>query len=154
MTEIRFYHLQKQTLDQALPLILEKALKNGFHALVRMVDNKEVERMNEHLWTYRPHSFLPHSTEKESAKNKSAPEDQPVWITAQNDNSNNADLLVLTQNQTEDDLSGYKLCCEMLDGRHQESVEAARARWKIYQDQGHEGTYWHQNENGAWKKKA
>ena len=68
MTEVRFYHLQKQTLDQALPLILEKVYQTGKNAVVRMVDEKEVNRMNDHLWSYRPDSFLPHACKKDCKK--------------------------------------------------------------------------------------
>jgi len=45
MTEVRFYHLQKQSLDQALPLILEKAYGAGHKSVVKMENNAEVEEM-------------------------------------------------------------------------------------------------------------
>jgi len=65
MTEVRFYHLQKQSLDQALPLILEKAYGAGHKSVVKMENNAEVERMVKHLWAYKDSAFLPHGSSKD-----------------------------------------------------------------------------------------
>ena len=83
MTDVRFYHLQKQTLDQALPLILEKVYQTKKNAVVRMADEKEVTRMNDVLWKYKPHSFLPHGCAKTGHAN-----DQPIWLTNKSENPN------------------------------------------------------------------
>lgn len=149
MTEIRFYHLQKQTLDQALPLILEKVFDAKKKAVVRLTDNKEVARMNDILWTHKPHSFLPHGSIKNGYS-----ELQPIWLTDKSENPNQADTLILTQGCIEEDLSPYNLCCEILDGLNGTAIQHARQRWKKYKDQGFEVTYWYQNENGRWDKKA
>ena len=149
MTEVRFYHLQKQTLDQALPLILEKVYQTGKRAHVRLVNEKEVNRMNDVLWTYRPESFLPHGCKKTGEAER-----QPIWLAHTNDNPNNAETLILTQGMTEDVMENYSLCCEMLDGRNDQAVQDARSRWKTYKDKGFTVTYWHQSETGKWEKKA
>jgi DNA polymerase-3 subunit chi len=149
MTEIRFYHLQKQNLDAALPAILQKAFQSGKNIVVRMRDDKEIERMNKHLWAFKPDIFLPHGSKKDGHA-----EQQPIWLTAGNDNPNAAKILILTQGKTEEDLNAYNLCCEMLDGRDEQAVIEARDRWKDYQAAGHDVTYWFQNENGGWEKKA
>lgn len=149
MTEIRFYHLQKQTLDQALPQILEKAVSANHRIVARMIDAKEVERMNALLWTYKPDVFLPHGSEKNGYADK-----QPIWLTHKTENPNNANLLVLTQNVEADDVDGFDLCCEILDGHNDNAIQAARKRWKAYQEAGHDVTYWHQDDSGKWDKKA
>lgn len=149
MTEIRFYHLQKQTLDQALPLILEKVYDTKKNAVVRLSDKKEVARMNDVLWSYKETSFLPHGYEKTGKATM-----QPIWLTDKPENPNNANILILTQNTVEEDMTPYDLCCEILDGHNDKAIQEARKRWKTYKDQGFEVTYWHQNENGKWEKKA
>lgn len=149
MTDIRFYHLQKQNLDQALPLILEKAYSAGYKSVVRMESTSEIKRMSKHLWVYKQQAFLPHGSKKDGLA-----EDQPIWITDQNENPNSANTLILTQGQIAEDIESYDLCCEMLDGHSEEQISSARSRWKEYQEAGHEVTYWHQNENGGWEKKA
>ena len=50
-------------------------------------------------------------------------------------------------------LGDFTLCCDMIDGRLDEEVAAARTRWKAYKDAGYEVTYWQQTENG-WEKKS
>ena len=149
MTEIRFYHLQKQTLDQALPLILEKVYQSGKNAVVRMVNENEVNRMNDLLWSYKQSSFLPHGCAKTGYAKQ-----QPIWLSAENDNPNKAETLILTQERTADDIADYSLCCEMLDGRNDNAISDARTRWKAYKDQGFDVTYWFQSETGKWEKKA
>lgn len=91
MTEIRFYHLQTRSIDQALPDIVQKALSAGHRIVVRARDEGEVERLNSHLWTYRPNSFIPHGSRKDGHAT-----DQPVYLSAGNDNPNGADALIVT----------------------------------------------------------
>lgn len=148
-TEVKFYHLQKQTLDQALPLILEKAIKTQKNINVRFSDAKEVTRMNTHLWSYKPDSFLPHGCKKEGNADK-----HPIWLTDQDENPNNAKILVLTDGNQSDHIDDYDLCCEMLDGRSDEQVQKARQRWKDYKEKGYRITYWMQSDTGGWEQKA
>ena len=59
MTEIRFYHMQTQTLDEVLPKLLLKAYAQDKHIIVKTVDDKAAEHLNKHLWTFHPnHIFL------------------------------------------------------------------------------------------------
>ncbi len=149
MADIRFYHLQRQSEEQVLPVLLAKALEGGHRVVVKTSDDKESERLNEHLWTYRPDSFLPHGSKKDGT-----PELQPVWITADEENPNSADVLILTQTAETEMTGGFALCCEMLDGRNDDAVKAARTRWKAYKESGHSVTYWQQSERGAWEEKG
>lgn len=149
MTEVRFYHIQKQVLDDALPAILQKAIMGGKNIMVQLRDEAEVTRMNKHLWTFKKDVFLPHGGKKDGFEDK-----QPIYLSANGNNPNNAKILILTQGTICEDISPYDLCCEILDGRDEQAITQARARWKDYQAAGHEVTYWFQNENGGWEKKA
>lgn len=147
MTEVRFYHMERQGLEDVLPMLLTKALENKHRILIKTRDEKEAERLNEFLWVFQPDIFLPHGTKKDGNTDK-----QPVFLTATNDNPNNADVLILTQGTTAEDISGFKLCCELLDGRDGEQITAARERWKTYKDSGFALTYWQQGAK-SWEKK-
>lgn len=149
MTEIRFYHLQKQSLDQALPLILEKAYSMGHKIIVKMQDEEEANRMATHLWTYKQDKFLPHGTKKDGQADL-----QPIWITHLEENPNHATTLILTQGQTSENIEKFDLVCEMLNGHSDDQIAAARKRWAEYQKSDYETTYWFQNEDGGWIKKA
>lgn len=150
MAEIRFYHLLTQSLEQALPVILMKALSTNRRAVVRLTDDKQVRHFNEHFWTYNPDSFLPHG-----AKADGFDELQPIYLTSRDENPNGADMLVLCNlPSAPDNVGDFSLCCDFLDGQDDESVEAGRARWKAYKDAGHSITYWQQTESGGWEQKA
>src|SRR6056297_3610677 len=92
MSEIRFYHMERTALDQILPTLLSKALQNAHRIVVKTPTEQDTERLNAHLWTYDPSSFLPHGSVKDANKT-----DQPVFLTAQDENPNSADVLILTQ---------------------------------------------------------
>ncbi|MAF95372.1 MAG: DNA polymerase III subunit chi [Rhodospirillaceae bacterium] len=148
MTEIAFYHLEKSPLEQVLPKLLEKTLGAGKRALVLAGSERRVEALTGVLWTYEQGSWLAHGTEQDGS-----PEDQPVWLTAADDNLNGAEFLFLTDGATSERVGDYERCFELFDGRDAAAVDAARSRWKAYGDAGHDLTYWRQTEAGGWQKK-
>jgi len=148
MTEIRFYHMEKTTLDQALPAITYKAWQAGNRVMIKVPDKKEAKRLGDLLWTFNPSVFLPNGVDGDSY-----PEKQPVWVTAGNDNPNQANVLILTHGCTYDDMGGFSLCCEILDGRLPDHIMAARVRRQNYKENGYDLTYWQQENNGQWHKK-
>lgn len=148
-TEVRFYHLLRKTLDDALPEILGKAFATGRRVVVRVPDQAEAERLCEHLWTRDPNGFLPHGTKKDGKA-----EHQPIWITDRDENPNGAEVLVLTHGTDCAEIGAFTLCCDLFDGRRDEAVQAARGRWKVRKDLGYAVTYWKQDDRGKWEKLA
>jgi DNA polymerase-3 subunit chi len=148
MTEVRFYHLQRKTLEQALPELLDKALRRGLRSVVRTASEERAEQLAQHLWTFRPDSFLPHGTRRDG----NGP-DQPVWLTAEDDNPNGATALFLVDGARCATLDSYALCCDLFDGADPDAVAAARRRWAEAKQAGHSLTYWQQTDKG-WEKKA
>ncbi len=149
MTQVRFYHLQRQSQAQVLPVLLHKALERGHRIVVKLSDAAEVSQMNDYLWTYDPNSFLPHG----SANNDFA-KHQSIFLTCGDDNPNDADVLILGQGARADDIGGFTLCCDLLNGHDTDDVGAARGRWKLYKEADYEVTYWQQDDRGAWVQKA
>lgn len=149
MTEVRFYHMTRSTLEAALPQMLEKTLERGQKAVVMAGSTARVEALNSHLWSYHDRSFLPHGSAKDGY-----PERQPVWLTAADERPNAADVLFLTDGATSDKLEDYQLCAVLFDGKLEEAVQAARKQWVGYKDAGHQVTYWQQDDNGRWSQKA
>ncbi|MCW2243021.1 DNA polymerase III subunit chi [Azospirillum canadense] len=149
MTEIRFYHLQRRTLEQALPKILEKVIERSWRAVVLAGSPERVDALNQHLWTYDPASFLPHGSARDGFAER-----QPVWLTAEDENPNGATVLVLVDGVTSERLGSYDLVCDLFDGNDEEAVLAARDRWKACKAAGHGLTYWQQNDRGGWEKRA
>ncbi len=149
MTEIRFYHLGRKPLERALPELLEKVLERGWRAVVMAGSEERVEALNGLLWTYGQQSFLPHGSAGDGH-----PEQQPVWLTVEDENPNRAEVLVLTDGAASGAIGDDQLCCELFDGRDEAAVAAARERWSAYRTAGHALTYWQQTEGGGWEKKA
>lgn len=149
MTEVSFYHLLHTPLERALPKLIEKVLESGARAVIRTGSAERAEALNSVLWTYDQDSFVPHGTARDGNA-----EEQPVWITPEDENPNGADILVLTDGAVAADLSGYRRCLEMFDGRDETAVTDARRRWTDYKAADHALTYWQQTERGGWEKKA
>lgn len=153
MSEILFYHLTESTLEKALPGLLEKSLSRGWRAVVQAGSREQVEALDAHLWTYREDSFLAHGFAKDGTEAH-----QPVWLTHETDNPNDAKIRFLTGGAQIDDPSRYDRIVYMFDGHDNSAVQHARTRWKFHKDAdgavGHAQTYWQQNANGGWEKKA
>jgi DNA polymerase-3 subunit chi len=146
MTDVRFYHLMTKRLEDVLPDMLLKTVERGQRAVVFCAAPELAQRLDEHLWTFRPDSFLPHGRLKDGTQG-----DQPVFITADGENPNDAKVIFLTAADGQADISGYDLCCDLFDGRDDAAVQAARARWKAYKAAGHAVQYFQQDENGRWQ---
>ena len=149
MTEIRFYHLQRSSLDDVLPKLLEKTYARGERAVVLLGSTERVEAMANRLWTYRENSFLPHGTVRDGG-----PEMQPIWLTAEDENPNGARTLFVADGARSDRVDSYELCVELFDGADEGAVTVARQRWRDYKAQGHKLLYYQQDEAGRWQLKA
>ncbi len=149
MTEIAFYHLQKSGLDQALPKLLSKTLESGERAVVLAGSQERVDALNNMLWSVDPSGWLPHGSAKEGDADR-----QPIWLTTEEENPNDASFLFLTDGVSAGDYSDYERCFDLFDGNDYGSVKAARDRWKALKEAGHALTYWQQNEQGRWEEKG
>jgi DNA polymerase-3 subunit chi len=149
MSRIGFYHLTSSSLEVALPKLLEKALQAGHKILLMAGSAERVQHLEAHLWTYDPASFLPHGATRDGTELQ-----QPVFLTASDDNPNQADLLVLTDGVTSERLDSFGRCLNLFDGQNVLAVTQARSRWKEWTAAGHELIYYQQSERGGWVEKA
>ena len=149
MTEIRFYHLLRKSLDEALPELLEKTLERGWRAVVLAGSPEGVAALDQHLWTYDDRSFLPHGTAAGGDADY-----QPIWLAEADDNPNGAQVLFLLDGTEATSPERYERICDLFDGNDADAVQAARRRWKRMKDAGHALSYWQQSERGRWEQKA
>jgi DNA polymerase-3 subunit chi len=150
MTEILFYHLQRQSLETVLPTLLEKSLQRGWRVVVQASSDERIEALDAHLWTYRDDGFLPHGTMKESEAAT-----QPVLLTTGDDNPNGAEVRFLIDGApVPADAGAYQRIVLLFDGEDADAVAAARERWSEAKGKGFEATYWQPDEQGRWVKKA
>lgn len=149
MTDIAFYHLVRSPLEKALPRLLEKTLQTGKRAVVLATSPGRIGAMDAFLWTYRSESWLPHGS---AQGGDGEPARQPVWLTMEDENPNQADFLFLTDGAVSEHMDDFERCFELFDGNRPEAVSEARSRWKTYQEAGHAVTYWRQTESGGWEE--
>ncbi|MBM3950428.1 MAG: DNA polymerase III subunit chi [Rhodospirillales bacterium] len=149
MTEVAFYHLQRSTLEAALPALLVKTLAAGKRAVVMVGAPERIEALNSVLWTYDPESWLPHGS---AADGNAA--DQPVWLTGADENPNGAQFLFLADGATSARVAEYERCFELFDGNDPDAVEKARVRWTAYKEAGHVLAYWRQTDQGSWMREG
>jgi DNA polymerase III subunit chi len=150
MTEILFYHLQRQKLENVLPALLEKSLERGWKVAVQGSSEERIDALDAHLWTYRDDGFLPHGTwrEPEAAQ-------QPVLLTVTDSNTNAATIRFLIDGAPlPADLQNYQRIVLLFDGEDEDAVAAAREHWSAVKGKGLEATYWQTDEQGRWAKKA
>ncbi|MGY8962485.1 MAG: DNA polymerase III subunit chi [Rhodospirillales bacterium] len=146
---VDFYHLQKWPLERALPQILNKVRQAGHRAIVLAHSEARAEVLSNALWIHDPNSWLANGTVKDGHGS-----DQPIWLTSKPENPNGANILIVTDSISVDDLTAYDRCLDLFDGNDPEAVSAARDRWQQTRSDGHELHYWQQTDKGGWEEKA
>lgn len=149
MAEVFFYHLTESTLDDALPMLVERSLARNWHVVVQTGTEERRDALDNHLWTYSDESFLPHATDREALL-----EDQPVVLTTGEGNPNGAAIRFLVDGAEPPSLDAYERAVVIFDGHDQDQLDAARTRWKALKAAGHALTYWQQTPDRRWEKKA
>lgn len=148
-TEVYFYHLETRSLDDVLPTLLARSLKRGWRAAVQAASDERVEALNTLLWTYGNESFLPHGTARDGHASS-----QPIYLTAGDDNPNEAQVRFLVDGAMLADASPYDRVAYVFDGRDQEAVARARGVWQAAKAEGLAVSYWQQDADGHWQKKG
>ncbi len=153
MTEILFYHLQRQPLERVLPLLLEKTLDKNWKAVIRCGSAERLAALDDTLWTWKENSFLPHGTYLDGEGVL-----QPVYLTLEYECPNAAEVLFLVDGAPLDDKTLetplYERIVLIFDGNDDEQLKSARASWKDVTALELTATYWQQDEKDRWLKKA
>ena len=150
MTRVDFYHLQKSSLDQVLPKLCEKAYATGKRIKVLLGVAERVDFINTLLWTYADESFLPHGSKKDGFV-----EEQPIFISADEENENHADLLILADGAILpiEKLKDYERVLNIFDGNDEDATQCARNYWKEIKSSINDLHYWQQNTSGVFEQK-
>jgi DNA polymerase-3 subunit chi len=149
LTEVLFYHLERQSLEQVLPGLLERCLERKWRVVVQAGSDERVAALDAHLWTYRDEAFLPHGTKRDGT-----PAQQPVWLTAEPDNPNSATVRFLVDGAALPDIGPYERIVCLFDGNDPTALDDARSAWRTVKATGADATYWRQADNGRWQKQG
>ena len=145
-----FYHLTHSPLEQALPMLLEKALGAGWRIEVRGKDAARMDWLDQKLWLGREEDFMPHGTAGGAHDAL-----QPVLLTTAPSDANKATCLMTVDGAdlTAENVQSIERTCILFDGMDSEAVAHARVQWKTLTDAGCAAQYWSE-ESGRWEKKA
>ena len=150
MTEVLFYHLKGQTLEQVLPSLLARSLERGWRVVVQASSDERVDGLDAHLWTFRDDAFLPHGTWRDAEA-----AEQPILLTVNDENPNRAGVRFLVEGAgMPADAASYQRLVLLFDGEDPEAVETARTRWSEAKSAGFEVTYWQADESGRWARQG
>ena len=155
MLEVRFYHLTRRRLEEALPRLLEMSLSRNWRVAVQTGEAARLKALDDHLWAYDPEKFLPHGTKADGES-----ETQPIYLTAEDDNPNEADVrffvhgAVVAPLLADPALAPKLRAVLMFDGSDPGELLDARAQWKTLREAGHELFYLQESEDGKWEEKA
>jgi DNA polymerase-3 subunit chi len=152
MTETLFYHLERRSLEEVLPGLIEKSLERGWRALIRTDSAERSDALDTLLWTYDDQSFLPHAQAGDGDAAR-----QKVLITVEEDNLNDAKILFCVGGAGISDWSAAHLSdlariVLLFDGRDAPALAGARDAWKAAMASGHDVTYWKESPAGKFEK--
>lgn len=152
MTETLFYHLERRSLEEVLPGLVEKSLERGWRAVIRTDSSERSDALDALLWTYDEQSFLAHAQSGDGEARR-----QPVLITVEDQNPNGAQILFCVGGANPADWSDERLSALarivlVFDGRDEAALTGARAAWKEAKASGHDVTYWKESPSGKFEK--
>ncbi len=147
MGRIDFYHLTKNTLDEALPKLAFKAYETGKKIKIKVGTEQRVDFINSLLWTFDEESFLPHGTKKEGNA-----ELQPIYLSPDDENPNKATLLFAVDgaNITPENTHNFERIFYIFDANNNQELQNARQTWKAFSSEEFERHYWKQDASGKW----
>jgi len=145
-----FYHLTHTSLEQTLPMLLEKSRGAGWMVEVRGTDLGAMERLDRALWSGPPDAFLPHGL---AGGDHDA--EQPILLTVGGGATNGASCIMSVHGAevSATDVQAAERVCVIFDGHDGDALARARVQWKALTDAGCSAQYWSQD-SGRWEKKA
>jgi DNA polymerase III subunit chi len=148
--EIWFYHLERSSVEETLPPLLEKCVERGWRALVRTSDPDRLNHLDNYLWTYRPNAWLPHG---KASGQGDIDGRQPILLEDVAGTRHDQFPAVFCLDGA--DWSGVENVSRIFvifDGRDDDALARARADWRRAKDSGFAPAYWRQSEDGKWAR--
>ena len=135
MPKIDFYVTKDNAPQFALRTtcrIAEKAFTAGHRIHIHMNSEKDCEKLDALLWTFRDRSFVPHEISPVPIN------DCPVTISSEKSpemTSGHTDFLVNASDQIPENFKQFQRIAEIIDNRP-ESIHAGRERYRFYRENG------------------
>lgn len=147
MSEVYFYHLTTQPLEQTLPKLLGLARKAGWKIAIRGTSAQRLDWLDDRLW--QGDGFVPHGR-----AGGAFDADQPILLTS--GVAGNAPDCVISIDGADldpNEVGALRRAMILFDGNDGDAVALARRQWKAVTGADIPAKYWSQ-ENGPWEMKA
>jgi DNA polymerase-3 subunit chi len=148
MAEIFFYQLDASPLSTVLPNLLKRSLERGVKIAVETVAVENIPQISAMLWGHDDVAFLPHGYSDDAAAS------QPIWLCADTENPNAATYRFYVEGAFPQSLVGLQRAIIMFESSSEETLASARNEWKKRKVEGHEISYYKQDESGKWQNLA
>ena len=143
-----FYHLTRRRLEDALPVLVERSLAQGWRVEVRGTRPDTLAQLDDHLWTYSEDSFVPHVRASSDGAASS-----PVVLSDQPLSGYDCILCINGAELSATEVTTSKRACVIFDGHDDAALTHARGQWKSLTGAGCSAQYWSE-ESGKWELKA
>jgi DNA polymerase III subunit chi len=151
--EIWFYQLERTSVEETLPPLLEKCAERGWRAIVRSTSPQRLDSVDGLLWTYKPASWLPHA---KSAGDVDEDKHQPILlvhpVVPDSQVALDGQALFLLDGADWQGVTGVARIFVIFDGRDETALQKARADWVLAKEAGFDRAYWRQSEDGKWAR--
>lgn len=149
MSEVYFYHLTRQRVDQALRPLLGKCLANGWRVLIRGREEAEIRQLDDALWQGPAEEFLPHGLAGAAQE-----ADQPVLLALEGHKAQHDCLICVGGSAvTADEVLASKRVCILFQDDNGLHMQTARSQWRSLTEAGIAAKYWNQAQ-GNWELQA
>ncbi len=149
VSEVYFYHLTRQRVDQALRPLLSKCLANGWRVVIRGREAAEMQQLDDALWQGPAEEFLPHGLAGAAQE-----ADQPVLLALEGHEAPHDCLICIGGSAvTADEVLFSKRVCILFPEDNGQHMQNARAQWKSLTEAGIAAKYWSQAQ-GNWALQA
>jgi DNA polymerase-3 subunit chi len=141
--EINFYQVDDIIYKSIAPLLI-KLLDEEKKALIYCQNEQQIDEIDGGLWSFSKTKFIPHGTKN----TKLEPTKQPIFITDQLENSNQAEYLVMLDEVEEKFLGQFEKIFYFFGSGN---VSDARKLWTNYKKQSFTLNFYRKTE-GSWTK--
>jgi DNA polymerase III subunit chi len=149
MAEVWFYHLERRSVEQELPSLLQRGLERGLRMAVYAPSDDRLKDLSVKLWAHEDVAFIPHGFSGEDTAAQ-----QPVLLCTDGAPSNNARFGFYINGAEPFDAHAFERVTIMFDGTSEQRVQQARDLWKRFKAEVATIRYWKQDDDGRWKDQA
>lgn len=151
--EIWFYHLERSSVEDTLPPLLEKCVERQWRVIVKSNASDQLDALDKKLWTYKPNAWLPHALVSDDAASNDR---QPILLACDDsplgEQNLQAQALFLLEGAGWAGVTELKRIFVLFDGRDENAVALARNNWRAAKTAGFIPSYWRQSEDGKWSR--